>query len=228
MRSVVDPDLEALRQQTLAMASLAEEILEKALRAVWKRDVALARQVQGDDLEIDRLEVRIDEAVLRTLATKAPVADDLRTVLAIQMIATELERVGDLARNVAKSALRLTEHPEVSIPPELRTLADEVRRILRHALDSFTERDPQAAARVLADDDRVDADQDRVIRGALEQMSRRPEWSSQLLDFILIAKNLERVADHATNIAEDVILVAEARNVKHAEKLAAGGGEGEP
>jgi phosphate transport system protein len=220
MTRVVDPVLQDLRHRLLRMGALAEAILDKALRAVWERDAALAREVRNDDLEIDRLDVAIDEAVLRALALQAPVADDLRQVIAVKMIATDLERVGDLARNVAKSALRLSERAPIPIPAKLREVADEARRLLRLALDSFSDSDSAKAEMVLQEDDQVDADQDLVIRSAIEEIARRPELTSQEVDFILIAKNLERVADHATNIAEDVILVAEARNVKHAAKLA--------
>jgi phosphate transport system protein len=217
---VVAPVLEDLRQKLLRMGSLAEAILEKALAAVWKRDRALAREVQIDDLEIDRMDLAVDEAVLRILATQAPVADDLRNVIAAKMMATDLERVGDLSRNIAKCALRLAEHVQVAIPPRLRTLADEVQRVLHRALDSFADGDAERAAQVLEQDDQVDEDQDLVIRAAIQEITSHPELTSQGVDFILIAKNLERVADHATNIAEDVILATQARNVKHAAKLA--------
>ena len=149
-----------------------------------------------------------------------PVADDLRTVIAIKMIATDLERVGDLARNIAKSSLRLAETPEVKLPAKLRELADESSRLLRRALDSWSDRDTDKAEGVLEGDDQVDRDQDQVIRAAIEEIASHPELTSMGVDIILIAKNLERVADHATNIAEDVILATEARNLKHASKLA--------
>jgi phosphate transport system protein len=216
---VVDPVLQELRESLLRMGGLAEAILEKSLTAVWKRDRVAAGQVKLDDLEIDRLDLAIDAAVLRILATQAPVADDLRSVIAAKMIATDLERVGDLARNIAKGALRLAEHPEVPIPPRLRSLGDEVQRVLHRALDSFADGDAAIAAMVLEQDDQVDADQDVVIRAAIEEITGHPDIVSQGVDFILIAKNLERVADHATNIAEDVILATQARNVKHAAKL---------
>jgi len=220
MTRVLDPVLEDLKRQLLLMGSLAELILEKALRSIWERDTALAREVQIDDLEIDRLDLTIDEAVLRALALQAPVADDLRTVIAIKMIATDLERVGDLARNIAKSSLRLAETPALKLPAKLRELADEASRLLRRALDSWTDRDTDKAEGVLEDDDQVDRDQDQVIRSAIQEIASHPELTSLGVDIILIAKNLERVADHATNIAEDVILAAEARNMKHASKLA--------
>lgn len=216
---VVDPGLQDLRNKLLRMGSLAERILEKALSAVWTRDRAAAREVQIDDLEIDRLDLEVDEAVLRLLATQAPVADDLRGVIAAKMIATDLERVGDLARNIAKCALRLAEHSSVNIPPRLRTLGDEVLRVLHRALDSFADGDAERAAQVVEQDDQVDADQDVVVIAAIQDIMSHPELTSQGVDFILIAKNLERIADHATNVAEDVILATQARNVKHAAKF---------
>ncbi len=220
MSRLVESHLTELRQKLLRMASLCEAILETALESLWTRNAVLAEQVKPDDLEIDRLDVEIDELVLRLLATQAPVADDLREVIASKMIAIDLERVGDLARNVAKSAISLADNPEVPTPPRLRTLADEAQRILRRSLDCFAERDPNKAAEVLDDDDQVDEDEDLVIRAAIEEIRTHPEYASQEVDFIMVAKNLERVADHATNIAEGVILAAEARIVKHAEKLA--------
>jgi phosphate transport system protein len=220
MTRPVDPALSALRNQLLRMASLSEAILAKSLQSLWRRDVALANEVKIDDLDIDRLDIAVDDMVLRILATQAPVADDLRNVIAGKMVATDLERVGDLARNIAKSSERLASRASLAVPPKLRTLADEAQRILRRALDAYAENDPERAALVLDDDDQVDADEDAVIRTAIEEIASHPEFTAQEVDFILIAKNLERVADHATNIAEGVILATQARNVKHAAKLA--------
>jgi phosphate transport system protein len=219
MTRTVDPLLGELRRMLLRMGSLAEAILDKALRSLWTRDAALADEVARDDLEIDRLDVEIDEAVLRVLALQAPVADDLRHVVAVKMIATDLERVGDLARNVAKSTLRLAAHPGAELPSKLQELAEESRRLLREALDSFSDLDPGKAENVLREDDVVDRNEGQVIEEAIRALGRNPDLAPQEVDFILVAKNLERVADHATNIAEDVILATQARNVKHLEKL---------
>jgi len=216
----VDVPLEALRRKVLRMGSLAEAILEKAVRALAGRDAALAREVAGDDLEIDRLDVEIDEAVLRVLALQAPVANDLRHVVACKMIATDLERVGDLARNVAKAAIRLAAREDAALPPRLRTLADESRRLLREAIDSFSDLDAEKAERVLREDDVVDREEGLAIQEAIQTLGRNADLAAREVDFILVAKHLERVADHATNIAEDVILAIQARNVKHAAKLA--------
>jgi len=218
MTRVLEPVLQNLRELVLRMGSRSEAILDKSLRAILDRDAQLAREVQQDDLEIDRLDIEIDDAVLKALALQAPVAEDLREVVAIKMMANDLERVGDLARNIAKSALRFerSAHPP---PQSLLKLSRDTQRVLRDALDAFSNADAAAARRVLDEDDRIDAEQDAVVEAALEHLKDHREDSSEEIDIILVAKNLERVADHATNIAEDVILVAEARNVKHAEKL---------
>ena len=220
MSRIVERDLEALRELGLRMAGLSEAILGKSIEAVSRRDAQLADEVQGDDLAIDRLDIEIDEAVLEILALQAPVARDLRAVIGVKSVATDLERVGDLARNIAKSASRLANRPKVPVPPRLEQLADESRRQLRLALDAFASGDTQAARRVLAGEALVDEHQDTVVRDALAELQARPDISPQEVDFILIAKSLERVADHATNIAEEVVRIAESRNLKHAEKLA--------
>jgi phosphate transport system protein len=219
MTRVFDPVLRDLRETLLLMGGRSEAILDKAVRAVLERDSELAAEVAQDDVEIDRLDVTIDEAVLKALALQAPVAADLREVVAIKMIATDLERVGDLARNIAKSADRLSRRLDVPIPPVLARLADSAQQVLRRALDAFSLVDPRVAHGVLGADDEIDHTQDEVILQELEQIASHPDMASPAVDIIFIAKNLERVGDHATNIAEDVILVAEARNVKHAAKL---------
>ena len=220
MSRFIETHIEGLRERLFRMGGRAEAIIDKAVRAVWERDAALAAEVKSDDVEIDRLEVAIDEAVLKALALQAPVAEDLREVLAIKMIATDLERVGDLARNIAKIARRLSSQPEMPLPATATTLARAAQGALRRALDAFSRTDPNLARAVLDEDDVIDRVQDEVVQTMLRELGSHPESASQELDVIMLAKHLERVGDHATNIAEDVILVAEARNVKHAAKLA--------
>ncbi len=226
MARAVDRVLADLRRLTLRMGGRAESILEKGMRSVLERNIELASEVQEDDLAIDRLDVEVDEAVLEALALQQPVAEDLRQVLAVKMIATDLERVGDLARNIGKSAMRLSSQPESSFPPEFKELSDSAQSLLRRALNAFSELDTTLAHQVIAGDDAVDDMESVVIRKSVEKIGLHPEDAGSCVDLILIAKNLERVADHATNIAEDVVLIAEARNVKHASKLAEGNGGG--
>jgi phosphate transport system protein len=220
MTRTLEPFLGEVNELILQMGGRCEAILDKAVRALLQRNAELAAEVRSDDLEIDRLDVKIDEAVLRSLALQAPVADDLRRILAAHEIAIDLERVGDLARNIAKSAERLAIRSPVSIPATLEALASECQGMLHGALDAFVHRDAEHARRLLEQDEQVDDDQDRVIRQALGEIQLHPDLFSQQIDLILVAKNLERVGDHATNIAESVILVVEGRIVKHAEKLA--------
>ncbi len=214
MTRMLDPVLQNLRELVLRMGSRSEAILEKSLRAVLDRDAQLAREVQEDDLEIDRLDVEIDDAVLKALALQAPVAEDLREVVAIKMMASDLERVGDLARNIAKAALRFERHAHPP-PQALLQLSRDTQRILRDALDAFSNADAEAARRVLDEDDRIDSEEDAVVEAALDHLRDHREDTSEGIDVILIAKNLERVADHATNIAEDVIYLVEGEVVRH-------------
>ncbi len=211
--------LAELRELILRMGAHSEAILSKSLRALREKNVVLATEVKQDDLEIDRLDLAIDKGVLHALALQAPVAADLRTILAIKMIANELERIGDLSRNIAQSAIRIAERPEVVISDRLDALSRQSQEMLRQALDAFSRNDPRQAERVLAADDETDQLQDEVIQFELAQIPTQPENAFQAIDIMQVAKNLERVGDHATNIAENVILMAEARNVKHAAKL---------
>jgi len=219
MERVTDRDLEELRALAIRMGGLGQAILSKSLQSVWKHDVELAREVKLDDLEIDRLDVEIDESILRLLALRAPVARDLRSVLAVKSLATDLERVGDLARNIAEIGVRLAGLSDVVVPASLRNLAEESRRLLRNSLDAFAAMDTDIARRVIADDDRVDDGEALVQAESLRRIPDHPEDAIKEVDFMFIASSLERVGDHATNIAEDVIMVAEAVNLKHAGKL---------
>ena len=219
MTRTFDPVIRELRGMLLQMGSRSEAILEKSLRALEERSAHLADEVDIDDVDIDRLDVAIDSAILEALALNAPVAGDLREVFGIKMIATDLERVGDLARNIAKSARRSADRAELDPPAALHRLSRLAVEQLRRALDAYARSDVETARGVLEGDDRVDAEEDVVIVQELTEIARDAAIAPQAVDLILVAKNLERVADHATNIAEDVILIIEAQNIKHADKL---------
>jgi phosphate transport system protein len=224
MTRALDPVMRELRDTLLFMSSRAEAILAKSVRALVERDASVAAEVDEDDLEIDKLDVQIDGAVLRALALQAPVAEDLREVIAIKMIASDLERVGDLARNIAKNALVLAKPPRrVEVPEAMQRLAQDARDMLHRAMDAFADYDVEIAQKVLEADDTVDAVHDDVMQLELREISEHPERAAAAVELIRAAGALERVGDHATNIAEDVILVAEARNVKHAQKLGKSG-----
>ncbi|MFO0691338.1 MAG: phosphate signaling complex protein PhoU [Myxococcota bacterium] len=217
----VDRDLDSLRGRAVKMAELCEAILAKSLRAVRGRDAALAAEVKHDDLAIDQLDIEIDDLVLQILALDAPVASDLRHVIAIKSIATDLERIGDIARNIAGCARRLSEHPPIPLGEELEILEQSSRTALNQAIRAFRELDVELARAVLGSDDTIDELEGRIIRGAISRLSVSPDHTEQEIDLIFITKDLERVGDHATNIAEEVILAAEAKNLKHAAKLSA-------
>jgi len=220
MKAKSEATIEGLRELVLRMGALAEAIFAKALRVVHERDARLAAEVQRDDLDLDKLDIEIDDAVLRALALQSPVAEDLRQVIAIKTMATDLERVGDIARNIAKSGARLAERARTDLPMRLEPLEREARGQLSAALDAFQELNVVGAQSVLDGDDRLDRLQDTLVRELIERIERDSSTSAQAVDVIFIAESLERIGDHATNVAEEVILVAEARNVKHAEKLA--------
>jgi len=218
----LDRDTESLRNTVLQMAHLAEQVLDKSLRALWERSESLTAEVHEDDLAIDRLDIQIDDEVLRILALNAPVASDLRLVVSSKAIAIDLERVGDLARNISSSALRLSQRPELSLPADLHAMADDSRSALRAAVKAFADLDAAAARAVLDGDDRIDDQERRIVGESIDRLAAKPQTSKQEVDLIFIARNLERVGDHATNIAEEVVLVAEAINLKHAAKLEGG------
>ena len=218
--SKLDRDTGALQKLVLDMARLAEAILEKSLRAVWELNPELAVEVKEDDLAIDRLDIAIDDAVLRILALDAPVARDLRLVVAIKSISTDLERVGDIARNIAKCAKRLAKEQDLTVPEGLQKLATDSLNVLRHAVEAFAELDAEAARHVLAEDDSIDELEDQIIRAAIDRIASAPSTTDTEVDFIFIAQHLERIGDHATNIAEETVLAAEAINLKHSSKLA--------
>jgi len=221
MPRTFDPVIRELRGMLLQMGSRSEAILEKSLQALEERSEPLADEVDVDDIDIDRLDVAIDLAILEALALNAPVAGDLREIFSIKMIATDLERVGDLARNIAKSARRSADRAELDPPAELYRLARSAIDMLRRALDAYARSDVETARGVLDDDDLVDAEEEEFIAQELAEIAGDAAIAPQAVDLILVAKNLERVADHATNIAEDVILIIEAQNIKHATKLGA-------
>ena len=216
----VDRDLDSLRERAVRMAGLSVAILEKSLRAVRERDADLAAEVKRDDLAIDQLDIEIDDLVLQILALDAPVASDLRHVIAIKSIATDLERIGDIARNIAGCGRRLAEHPPVEFGEELSILEEGSRKALHDAIRAFRDLDVELARAVLSSDDRIDELEDRIIRDAITRLAATPGRTEQEVDLIFITKDLERVGDHATNIAEHVVLAAESKNLKHREKLA--------
>src|SRR5262245_16070771 len=179
MTAKSEATIEGLRELVLRMGALAEAILVKAVRVVHERDSRLGAEVQRDDLELDRLDIEIDDAVLRALALQSPVAEDLRQVIAIKTMATDLERVGDIARNIAKSGARLAERPRTELPMRLEPLEREAIGQLAAALDSFQSLNVVGAQAVLDGDDRLDRLQDNLVRDLIERIERDTTTSAQ-------------------------------------------------
>jgi phosphate transport system protein len=207
--------LAELQNRALTMAGLAEEQVRSAVKAFLDRDAAQSRTVLESDHRIDAMENEIEEASIHLLATQQPMARDLRLISMILKMSSDLERIGDHAVNIAESTVRLQGAPALEPPPEINAMAEISIEMLKSAVDAFVERDAHAAVEVLRRDDVVDRYNQSVFRILLTVMMENPRRISWGMEILLVSRNLERIADMATNIAEDVIYIVEARNVKH-------------
>lgn len=208
-------ELSDLKSTLLAMSAEAQTALAAAVEALLQRDAAKASQVISGDHKIDALEVEIEDLVVKLLATQQPMAKDLRLLMAALKIANDLERVGDHAVNIAQSAERLLASPPIVPEPEIVEMARMARRMLSDALDAFVRADAQAGRAVCQRDDQVDGLHDSVFRILLTHMMETPHIISAAIELFLVSRNLERVADLATNIAEDVVFLVEGKSIKH-------------
>ena len=210
-----DDELSELKSTLLAMSAEAQTALATAVEALLQRDDGKAAQVISADHKIDALELAIEDLVVTLLATQQPMARDLRLLMAAMKIANDLERVGDHAVNIAQSAERLLASPPIVPEPEIIEMARLARRMLADALDAFVRADAQAGRAITRRDDQVDALHDSVFRILLTHMMETPHIISAAMELFLVSRNLERVADLATNIAEDVVFLVEGKTIKH-------------
>jgi phosphate transport system protein len=210
-----DEELNELKTRLLLMGGQAEAIVHKAVDALKTRDSELAETIFADDRAIDSLEIEIDERVIRLLALRQPVGGDLRFVTSALKICNDLERVGDHAVNIAQSTLKLNKEPELKPLVDIPRMAVLATRMLTEALDAFVSNDAAAARRILTEDDEVDHLKHRLFREVLSYLVENPSAIARGVEWILVSRNLERVADLATNVAEEVVFIAEARVVKH-------------
>ena len=208
-------ELEALQARLLEMGGLAEERVRAAVQGLVARDTALIDKVMHGDEPINELHIEIDNRCFTLLALYQPMATDLRSIVASVKINTDLERVGDLAVNIAEAAKRYAVHPPVKKLVDIPQMGDIAQAMLRDALDSFVRRDTALAHQVLNEDDRLDGLKTQVFRGLLTYMLDDPSTVEPALDLILVSRHLERIGDHATNIAEDVIFMVSALDVRH-------------
>jgi len=208
-------ELEALQSRLLEMGGLAEERVRACIDALESRDLGVVAQVMGGDEPINQLHIEIDNRCFRLLALYQPMATDLRAIVSAVKINTDLERVGDLAVNIAEAAQRYTTHPPVKKLIDIPTMGTIAQTMLRDALDAYVRRDTALAHAVLNADDQLDALKTQVFRDLLTYMIKDPATVEPALDLILISRHLERIGDHATNIAEDVIFMVSAQDVRH-------------
>jgi phosphate transport system protein len=208
-------ELEGLQARLLEMGGLAEERVRAAVTGLMSRDTTLIDRVMRGDEPINELHIEIDNRCFTLLALYQPMASDLRSIVAAVKINTDLERVGDLAVNIAEAARRYTTHPPVKKLVDIPQMGDIAQAMLRDALDSFVRRDTALAHQVLNEDDRLDGLKTQVFRELLTYMLDDPTTVEPALDLILVSRHLERIGDHATNIAEDVIFMVSARDVRH-------------
>ena len=208
-------EIENLKQRLLAMGGLAEERLRAAVRALADRDRDALADIIAGDSRIDNLQVEIDARCVTLLALHQPVAVDLRTVVSVLKISADLERVGDLAVNIGEAAQRYLLHPPVKPLIDLPRMGALAITMLHEALEAFVSKDVSLAQGVLRQDDWLDALDNQIFRVVLTYMLGEPRTVEPGIELILMARHLERVGDHATNIAEDVIFIVEARDVRH-------------
>jgi phosphate transport system protein len=208
-------DLDNLQRDLLAMAGSVEESVYKATRALHERDVQLAREVISGDSQIDQEENYLNEECLKILALHQPVAVDLRRIAAAMMITTDLERVGDLAEELAERAIDLAHLAPLPIPARLQRMADVATMMVRQSLDAFVNLNKELAQRVLRMDDEVDRFNVEVIAELVTAMKADPERIEAGLSLFSATRHLERIADHATNIAEEVLYLIEGEIVRH-------------
>ena len=216
-------ELGVLQERLLAMGGFAEERVREAVLGLSARDVAAIDLVLDGDEPINDLHIEIDDRSFKLLALHQPMAADLRAIVAAVKINTDLERVGDLAVNIAEAAKRYLLHAPVKPLIDIPRMGAIAQRMLRDALDAFVRRDTTLAEAVLAADDELDGLKSQIFRELLTYMMQDAAKIEPALDLILISRHLERIGDHATNIAEDVIFLVSARDVRH---LGSGGGAG--
>ena len=208
-------ELDALKQTLLAMGALVEDQIRRVMRALVERDDALARDVIERDQRVNAYDVEVDEKCVELLARYQPAASDLRFLTTAMKIVTDLERIGDQAVNIAQRALELNREPQLKPYIDLPRMSEKAQRMVKESLDAFVTRDTDLARRVCAEDADVDALKEQIFRELLTFMMEDARTIPRAIRLILISRFLERVADHATNIAEMVVYMVDSKMVRH-------------
>jgi phosphate transport system protein len=212
-------ELDTLQERLLEMASLVEHLITRAATAALERDGSAADEIVSADDRVDDLEMEIDERVIELLALQQPMASDLRQIVTTNKISNDLERMGDHAVNISKAARRMSEAPALPQIRELAEMAEITRGMVADSLAAYVSRSPGTARVVCATDDKVDDLRRSMYRILVTHMLEDPKRLSGALELLLVSQNLERIADLATNIAEDVVFLVEGRTIKHGSDL---------
>jgi phosphate transport system protein len=215
METHFQQELNKLKEQLLKMAGLAERAISNAIEALVKRDTPLAEKTITEDEKINEMEIRVDDLCLKLLALHQPLAADLRFITSAMRINTELERIGDLSVNIAERAISLDQEPQLKPYIDLPRMAEITQSMVKDVLDAFVNGDARLARSVCERDDQVDALNDQVFRELLTYMMSDPKNITRAVHLIIVSRCLERIADHATNIAEGVIFMVQALVIKH-------------
>jgi phosphate transport system protein len=210
-----DQEQTEVKDMLLRMSSAAEQSVAQALKALTQRDVALARQVDAGDTVLDHMQMDIDERVVELIALRQPKARDLRFLIVIMHIASELERVGDQAVNIAHRAEELCREPQLKPLIDIPHIAEIARGMIRDVLDAFVYARPDVAHRIIERDNEADKIEAQLHRELVSYMVEDPHTIGRALNLMGVAHSLERIADHATNIAEEVVYLYEARDIRH-------------
>ena len=213
-----DKELANLKSLLLRMATLAEEMIDAAVEGLVERTEAQFPLVAAHEQEVNRLQIEVDDQVVTLLAIRQPMATDLRFIVTASKICSDLERIGDQVVNIAENMHFLLQHPALKPLIDIPNMAQEAKRMVRDSIDSFVKQDVLLAQSVIVNDDKVDAYKDQIFRELLTYMMSDVSTIKRALALILIARNLERIGDHATNIAEEVIYVVQGRDVRDPDK----------
>ena len=210
-----DEELKTLKEKILRMGAMVEEQIAHAIRALVERDSALASLVIENDHKVNAMDVEVDEDCLRLIALHQPMAGDLRFLTTAMKISTELERMSDLAENISERVIELNEEPQLKPYIDVPRMAEHAQRMVKESLDAFVHRNSELARKVCRDDDFIDDLNHQIFRELLSFMIEDPKTTTRAIRISFVSKNLERIADHATNISELVVYLVEGKIIRH-------------
>ncbi len=210
-----EEELNELKERLLYMGSLVEAMIQYSIKILVERKEDLAKDIRKHEEDVNHIQVEIDEICLKLLALYQPTAGDLRFITSAMKINSDLERMGDQAVNIAENSLDLLKAPPLKPLIDLPRMAEIVKNMVKNCLDAFVSKDPELAGKVLQTDDQVDKFKDDIFKELLVYMSQDPNNISRAMDLVLVSRNLERIGDHATNIAEDVIFMVSGKDIRH-------------